>query len=289
MLPISRTATMRTLSAFLTLALVASTVGVHAADKTISLDIPDTGQEPRRPEGGWCGEAAIQMALSYYGAYASQQAINRAGKPAHPDLYAQDIPTAMNNLGMEFTPWLGKGLPEFTKWVRGQLAADHPVLVGVKIYPTAHPWWPLDHFVLAVGCTEDSLTYNTTWKRQETRTLALLSSQNDGLSFANGLGVYFGCAITGIKTGNARSDLKPTRIKIGRCGDKQIELRVTAVRLEPGKRYRLLKFTDLTAAQRPGGHGEVLRTFVADGSTADLVEKIGLDETRLYRCLPSSN
>jgi hypothetical protein len=56
--------------------------------KTICLEIPDTGQEKRRPESGWCGEAAIQMALSYYGGYASQRAINRAGKPVHPDLYA---------------------------------------------------------------------------------------------------------------------------------------------------------------------------------------------------------
>jgi len=260
----------------------------RTADKAIRLEIPDTGQEARRPNSGWCGESSIQMAMSYYGAYASQQAINRAGKPSHPDLYANDIPTAMKNLGLEFTPWLGKGMPEFTKWVRGELAADHPVLVGVKIYPTAHPLWPLDHFVLAVGCTEDSLTYNTTWKRQETRTLALLSSEDDGLSFANRLGLYFGCAITGFKTGNARSDLKPTRIRIGHDGDKQVELHVTVERLERGKRYRLLKFTDLPAAQQPGGHRELLRSFVANGPKEDFVEKIGIDDTRVYRCLPES-
>ena len=45
--------------------------------KPISLAISDTGQEKRRPESGWCGEAAIQMAPAYYGGYASQQAINR--------------------------------------------------------------------------------------------------------------------------------------------------------------------------------------------------------------------
>ena len=35
------------------------------------------------------------MAMSYYGAYASQQTINRAGKPVHPDLYADEVPVAM--------------------------------------------------------------------------------------------------------------------------------------------------------------------------------------------------
>ncbi|MGA2065935.1 MAG: hypothetical protein ABSG86_13260 [Thermoguttaceae bacterium] len=69
--------------------------------KAISLEIPDTGQEQRRPQSGWCGEAAIQMALSYYGAYASQKAINRAGKPEHPDLDAPEIPRAMRNMGLD--------------------------------------------------------------------------------------------------------------------------------------------------------------------------------------------
>ena len=176
----SLTATMRTLSAFLTLALVVSAVETHAADKAISLEIPDTGQEQRRPESGWCGEAAIQMALSYYGAYASQQAINRAGKPVHPDLYANEVPVAMSNLGMEFKAWQGEGMPAFLRWVQGELTAGHPVLLGVKIYPTAHPEWGLDHFVLAVGCTKESLTYNTTWKRQETRSFCPVVVAGEG-------------------------------------------------------------------------------------------------------------
>jgi hypothetical protein len=184
------------------------------AGKTISLEIADTGQEQRRPESGWCGEAAIQMAMSHHGVYASQQAINRAGKPEHPDLYAQDIARAMTNLGMEFSPWRGNGLAAFQQWVRSQLADGHPVLLGVKIYPTAHPEWGLDHFVLAVGCTQDALTLNTTWRTQETKTFASLSTQDKGLSFANRYGTYFGYAITGMKLASPQADLKPTRIVI---------------------------------------------------------------------------
>jgi hypothetical protein len=289
MSPSSPTATMRTLSAFFMLALVASAVRTYAADKAISLEIPDTGQEKRRPDSGWCGEAAIQMAMSYYGAYASQQAINCAGKPVHPDLYANEVPVAMRNLGLEFKAWQGDGLPAFLRWVQGELAAGHPVLLGVKIYPTAHPEWGLDHFVLAVGCTQESLTYNTTWKRRETRSLALLSSREKGLSIANRSGKYYGLAVTGIRANPAVVGAKPMRIRIDQGRDKEVELHITAENLEPGKRYRLLKFTALAAAEQTSAQEKLVRSFVADGPKTDLVEKIGLDDSRLYRCLPSSN
>ncbi|MGA2259065.1 MAG: hypothetical protein ABSG53_30710 [Thermoguttaceae bacterium] len=255
--------------------------------KAISLEIPDTGQEQRRPESGWCGEAAIQMAVSYYGAYASQQAINRAGKPEHPDLYAQDIPRAMRNLGLEFSPWSGNGLEAFLKWVRSQLAEGHPVLLGVKIYPTAHWVWPLDHFVLAVGCTEEALTLDTTWGRQETKTFARLSTREKGLSFANPYGVYFGYAITGMKMDSTQAGLRPTRVTIERDGDKQVKLRVSMKSLESGKRYRLVKFTDLAAAQKAMVKGDVVLSFVADGPNAVYRETIRIDDARVYRCGPS--
>jgi hypothetical protein len=255
-------------------------------DQTIRLEITDTGQERRRPESGWCGEAAIQMALSYYGAYASQQAINRAGKPEHADLYAHEIPRAMRKLGLEYVAWKGDGLEPYLAWIRGQLADARPVLVGVKIYPTAHPEWALDHFMLAVGCTGETLTYNTTWGRQETKTLAGLSVQEKGLSFANRFDTYYGYAITGLKTRSARGDLKPTRITIGRDGDQQIKLRLSIEKLERGKRYRLLKFTDLAAVQQSDADGDLVRSFVADGPSAHYAENIGIDDARVYRCVP---
>ena len=255
--------------------------------KAISLEIPDTGQEQRRPEGGWCGEAAIQMALSYYGAYVSQQVINRAGRPEHPDLYAHEIPRAMRNMGLEYSAWKGDGLRAFLKWIRSQLAAGHPVLLGVKIYPTAHPEWGLDHFVLAVGCTEEDLTFNTTWGRQETKTFARLSTRDKGLSFANRYGTYFGYAITGVKTESPQTGIKPTRVAIGRDGDKQVKLRVSMEELEQGKPYRLLKFNDLAAAEQAGAKGEVVQSFVADGPNRVYRETIGIDDARVYRCVPS--
>jgi hypothetical protein len=258
------------------------------AAKSVRFDIPDTGQEWRRPNSGWCGEASIQMALSYYGAYASQQAINRAGKPAQPDLYDTDLPVAMKAVGLEFKPWVGTGLKPFFNWVRAELAAGHPVIMGMKINPTIHPDWRLDHFVLAVGSTEDALIYNTTWNRRETRSLTLLSTQGKGLSLANPDNTYFGCAITGSKLKPPQPEFKPTRVIISRDGDKAVELRVSALDLVPGKRYRLMKFTDLAAAQQPMEQGELVRSFVADGPKAEFVEKIAVDDVRVYHCVLTS-
>ena len=171
---------------------------IAATEKALLLDIPETGQERRRPPSGWCGEASIQMAMSYYGAYASQRTINRAGKPAHPDLYEEEMPVAMASLGLEAKGWQGKGLSEYMAWVRAELAAGYPVVLGMKINPTTHPDWMVDHFVLAVGCTKETLTYNTTWKRQETTSNAGLASQKKGLSIANPFNTYFGYAVTGM-------------------------------------------------------------------------------------------
>ena len=279
---------------FATLVLLLATTGgavqavapANPQAKAILLEIADTGQEPRRPESGWCGEAAIQMALAYYGGYASQQAINRAGKPVHPDLYEEDIPRALTNVGLESSAWNGDGLEAFLKWIRSQLAAGHPVLLGVKIYPDTHPEWAVDHFVLAVGCTSDALTYNTTWGWAETRTFAHLSTKEKGLSFVNRSGAYFGYAITGMKTESAPT-VKPTRVTISRDGDKQVKLGINIEKLERGMRYRILKFTDPASTARTGAKAEVLQSFVANGPRATYYETIRMDEARLYRCLPS--
>jgi hypothetical protein len=258
-----------------------------SAEKGVRLDIPDAGQEDRTPEEGWCGESAIQAALSYYGVYASQKAINQAGKPSTPDLQDDDIPIALKGMDLEFKRWDGKGLQPFLTWIRGELAAGHPVLLGVKIYPTEHPDWDLDHFVLAVGCTKNALTLDTTWEYQETRSIELLSSEKFGLSFTNRHNTYFGYSITGMKL-RAKQATTPVRINIKRDGDAQVELHVTTDNLERGKRYQILKYAGLDAAKRPDARPELLRSFTADGPKAEFVEKIGLDDARVYRCLPSA-
>jgi hypothetical protein len=271
-------------AAFFVMPTRTQSAAVVEPSREVHLEIPDVGQEKRRPNEGWCGESSIQMALAYCGAYASQKAINRAGKPKHPDLYSEDLPVAMSSLGLEYKQWRGDGVQPFLKWVRDELAAGHPVLIAVKIYPTAHPDWNLDHFVLVTGCTKNALTLNDTWGNRESRSNAQLMSKEKGLSLINRQNTCYGYSILGWKSSSSLAGLKPTRIQIHHT-EKRVELRVTAENLKHGRRYRLVKFTDLAIAQKPDARGIVVRSFVADGPRFEIVETIGLDDARLYRCI----
>jgi Peptidase_C39 like family len=262
----------------------------QASPKTILLEIPDISQEPRTPSGGWCCETTIQMALSYYGVYASQKVINRAAKPEHPDIWAHETPRAMTNMGLEFSSWKEGSLEDFMKWVRGQLAKGRPVLLGMKIYPDEHPEWARDHVLLGVGYTEHALTYNTTWGKRETKSFAGLSSKDKGLSFANRHHQYLGYGIMGMKMDSHQTGRKPTRLTITRSDDnKHVQLRIRMEKLIKGNRYQLLKFHDLKTAEQAEGTGEVIRSFVADGPQATFSDRVRIDDVRVYRCVPSPN
>jgi hypothetical protein len=127
--------------------------------------IPARSQAPESPSDGWCGETAIQEALLHLGVFAPQAAINAAGHPAHPDLYSNEIPRTLDALGVKYTSYAParRGYAPFAAWVSAALDEGDPVLAGVKIFPTQHPEWALDHFVLVVAHGEKGLLVNTTW------------------------------------------------------------------------------------------------------------------------------
>lgn len=131
----------------------------------VELPIPARAQAPESPPSGWCGETAIQEGLLHLGAWAPQSFINRAGRPTHPDLYSPEIPIALRALGVRFEryPARARGYDAFAAWARASIDEGDPVLAGVKILPTAHPEWGLDHFVLVVGYGKKGLLVNTTW------------------------------------------------------------------------------------------------------------------------------
>ena len=79
------------------------------------------------------------MAMAYDGAYASQRTINRAGKAAHPDLYDDEVPSAMRNLGLEIKVWEGKGFNAHLAWLRAELAARLPGGDGYEDQPHRAP------------------------------------------------------------------------------------------------------------------------------------------------------
>lgn len=256
--------------------------GKGKAEKCL-LNIPDRKHAPDRPKGvGWCGESAIQAALLFHGAYVPQKAINRAGKPTHADLYSNEIPAALRNLGMNIQIWPGATvkMPLFIQWLRGRIAAGTPVLAGVKIYPTDHPRWGLDHFVLAVGFNNGGIILNTTWQRQETLTLKQLQSTKKGLAFKNRYDSYYGISIRG-PTAFGKHDLR-VRLFVQKETDKKVALVVKCEGLTRGAEYVLHKSA---SHDKPPQRWHAFR---AQGDVCGFHDTIDRGRSVVYRCLPKT-
>lgn len=138
---------------------------VFAQATQVVLPVPARSHASEAPKEGWCGETSIQEGLLTLGVWAPQRAINKAGKPSHPDLYSPDIPVALTELGVKWSMYQAKtrGFAAFSEWVKKAIDDGVPVLAGVKILPTKHPEWGLDHFVTVIGYGEKGLLVNTTW------------------------------------------------------------------------------------------------------------------------------
>lgn len=166
-----------------------------ADEAELVLAIPARSQAHEAPPSGWCGETAIQEGLLHLGVTMTQAAINKAGHPAHADLYATEIPGALTQLGVRFTPYPGaRGYEPYRAWVVKALEAGHPVLAGVKLVPSEHPSWGLDHFVLVVGHGKRGLLVNTTWGYRAW----VAEDGASGLSFK---GAFYGLRLDGLRPG----------------------------------------------------------------------------------------
>lgn len=170
-------------------------MAVLAAPKPtfVSLDIPARKQHANAPPSGWCGETAIQEGLLHLGVWASQRIIHDAGKSKHPDLYSDELPTALAQLGVTYATYApkNKGFGAYEAFVRDAVNNGDPVLAGVKILPSEHPTWGLDHFVLVVGHGQQGLLANTTWG---TRVWAS-ETTTEGISFKN---AFYALRLTGV-------------------------------------------------------------------------------------------
>ena len=201
-----------------------------SAEATFALPIPAREQSDESPAEGWRGETAIQEGLLYLGVWAPQRIIHRAGRPRHPDLYADEIPIALTVLGVRYTfyPAKARSFPAFAAWARGALEDGDPVLAGVKILPTAHPRWDLDHFVLVVGHGAKGLLVNTTWGSRAT-----VADGETGLSFKDAV---YGIRLHGLRLA---AHARPARLAVLAEGEVTVTLRASCSGLESGKPYRL--------------------------------------------------
>jgi hypothetical protein len=201
------------------------------------LPIPDRPQHPSSPPSGWCGETASQEALLHYGVWAPQSTIHRAGNSKHPDLYSDEIPTALAALGVLSTKYVAmtKGFAAYEQWVREAIDRGEPVLAGVKILPTDHPEWGLDHFVLVSGYGPKGLLVNTTWDSQ----IWASDSTKKGISFAN---AFYAIRITGV---TQPVKTKAARLTVLAEAKTTVRLRVTCIDGDPKARHRIERRSSL--------------------------------------------
>lgn len=196
----------------------------------LALPIPPREHAHEAPPAGWCGETAIQEGLLHLGVWAPQRVINKAGRPSHPDLYSPDIPVALTELGVKHSFYAGsRGDGMFEQWIRRALDEGDPVLAGVKILPTIHPEWGLDHFVLVVGYGDKGLLVNTTWGHR----LWVADTTTPGLSFKN---AFYAIRLAGVAVaGGGRA----ARLALVEESDAKVKLRVTCAGLAAGSVVRI--------------------------------------------------
>ena len=241
-----------------------------------SLVLPIAAREHalEAPPEGWCGETAIQEGLLHLGVWAPQRVINKAGKPVHPDLYSTDIPVALAELGVRYVSYPGgRGFAAFAAWIRGALDAGDPVLAGVKILPTKHPEWGLDHFVLVVGYDTDRLLVNTTWGHRAW----VSDTTTPGLSFVNAGYALRLSAASGVSGAGARA----ARLVVLEENDTTVKVRVTCAGVEKGQNYVMERRTSRADA-KPAWAEEV----TANGDRIERELVVEAARPSRFQCVP---
>ena len=192
---------------------------VLAQAAQVVLPVPARSHAPESPKEGWCGETSIQEGLLHLGVWAPQRVINKAGKPSHPDLYSPDIPVALAELGVRFSMYQPKtrGFGAYSDWVKKAIDDGVPVLAGVKILPTKHPEWGLDHFVTVIGYGEQGLLVNTTWGSRQW----VDDKATTGLSFTN---AFYAIRFDGLKLAAGRT---VARVTVLEETTEKVKLKVT--------------------------------------------------------------
>ena len=254
------------------------------APRAVLLDVPAMKQQPGSPKEGWCGEASIQMIGLYHGLYAPQATINRLGRPKTPDLRtAADLATALGALGLRFTPYPtdAPNLPAFVRAVEGELDRGVPVLVGMKIYPSAHPDWPLDHVCVARGYSSGSMAINDTWAfAPDHASWERLGGTRKGISFVNAQRRFVAFAVEPAPGEGQPVRLTPDDTAAFYRADK-VPLTAHLAGLETAKTYEIVRFS------LPNGKATVVATIHPTATKTETSVAAPRGEISLFRVRPA--
>lgn len=243
---------------------------------SVLLPIADRGWAPGAPPEGWCGEASIQMVGLHYGAWLPQPVVNAVGRSTHVDLWENDVPVALLQLGFTFVAYGGprgdgRGTAEdFMTWIVSQVRAGRPVIVGAKLFPTEHPDWDVDHLMPVVGFTPAGLVFNSNMEAGQVTVSWSALTSSSGVSFAGPSDRRWGFAVTGL----ARAAPHPVRLTDASDGGTALLAHVSA--LTAGAWV-------LHGAGADGGEDV---SFVTDGGDALIPVAVPADTTRVFSVLP---
>ncbi|MCK4252229.1 SEL1-like repeat protein [candidate division WOR-3 bacterium] len=149
-------------------------------------------------EEGSCGECCLWSILQARHIEATQVEINKAGGDPGRGLHVNELFDVLSeydinfvnlsrSLGTSDSILTSKRYYSFLDNVILKVEQGHPVLIGIKVYPTQSPDWACDHFVLVIGYNEDTdeLIYNDNVRRKRIPAEHLVSQTEMGYSFIN--------------------------------------------------------------------------------------------------------
>jgi len=280
----------------------------------VRLPIQDRPQAADATSDGWCGEASMQMALLYFGAFIPQKEINRLGMHALRGSYAWELQSTMDKLSMRHYSYShvfqhlltctieslwrekGHGVERFIEWQRMNLRwAGRPVITGILVQPSeAIPLFGCaDHFVLTIGYTDqDCMIYNPNIfvAGSHTQSIASLSRPGLGLTHANSYNYYFGEALDGFSFNDGSL---PVRLNVVTESNSDIQAQITVSGLTNGATYRLHRYTTDKVTTTPLSlsdlRSEQVQQFDAMGSvwsTSNRNDTVTVDPKQLtiFRC-----
>lgn len=159
---------------------------------------------------GSCGECCVWSLLNPGNTSGvTQMEINQAGGEPGRGLRSNELEVAMTRLGISYTH-LSRAFRNsdeataaseyrgFLQRILQGVRNGHPVIIGVKHYPTQFPGWPYDHFVLVVGTNDQTgeILFNDFQLRRRLKADTLINQRERGYSFVNDHGIVYALEIT---------------------------------------------------------------------------------------------
>jgi hypothetical protein len=261
---------------------------------------------------GYCGETSVQTDALYYGTYVSQSLARQiAGGEV---LLGDNDQKLLKGLKFNYEEWNSdRPAPQYKDylvWVKKKLSQGFPVILAVYVKGSTDPDY--DHIIPAVGFQsqdtvsfhdQDKLMFHDNFSKDlYTRTFgSLWSDRTIGGSAKDDYyvpkDVDYGVAITGIA--DEHGETRPVSLSVDSWEEpnvskgekpKILHASVSVSRLSTGKKYLLLKYTDVSRIPKSNfaakkRMADQVTSFTASASAMTFQNSFLSDTLAAYRCV----